>query len=544
MKTAIKILLVTPFMFTLLGCEPKPPDLEDRITDSQEDIKSYTGVIETFEIDVYQDGTHQIRMEDDEVIVIQSPTINLNNYLDKEVTITGSMQKLIDNKGEVFTVEEIKLEEADENGEMVEYENPRFGFYFKHPLLWELLEDTDGLTFRSNGINWVTIDIFNTNTELDDFVASHEIEDGTPVTIGAQRSLRYIDANEIRIYTPNPSKKKIYKITFYSEEDEDEVQKKLFHSFLESFAPIISKIKEGEKCGGEENITCEEGFRCELESGEEDAEGICISVDDVDIDLNCPYVSVPSDCLEYEASSFNKDGCPTSYKCMGGERPPKESIQEDTNFSKTEAEKVVETFIKYQDKILSAETEITQFEIAEEQNLLAVIYQIEDQKYRTLFSYEPTGNEFSFIRKAHYESGEERDWVLADGHEVRITSEKKVIRVGEEAEIHAIQEDMRLYENPHKDFLMQYPKNWYYRSFGAIEDTIWAVGFADMPLDFFSDAIISIVILEGEGISKKEMKGDRYTVETNRDEDTHFLLEGPLELKDTIDAMGETIVQN
>ena len=65
----------------------------------------------------------------------------------------------------------------------------------------------------------------------------------------------------------------------------------MFYSFLESFSPIISKIKEGEKCGGEENLTCEEGFRCELESGEENAEGICVAVDDVDTDLNCPYVS-------------------------------------------------------------------------------------------------------------------------------------------------------------------------------------------------------------------------------------------------------------
>ena len=404
MKTAIKILLIIPFMFTLLGCEPKPPDLEDRITDDQ---KSYTGVIESFEIDIYHDGTHKIRTEDDEVVVIQSPTINLNNYLDKKVTIIGSMQKLIDNKSEVFTVEEIKLEEADENGETVLYENRRFGFRFRYPNLWELLEDTDGLTFRSSGINWVTIDVFNTKAELDDFVASHEIEDGTPVTIGAQRSLRYIESKEIRIYVPNSSKEKVYRITFINEE-EDEVQKELFYSFLESFSPIISKIKEGEKCGGEENLTCEEGFRCELESGEEDAEGICISVEEVDTDLDCPYVPVPSGCLEYEASSFNKDGCPTNYVCLDEGEPKRES-EETPNSQQSEADEAVSFFIEYKDKILSSDAELLQFEIVEEQNLLAVIYLSEEQKYRTLFLYEPIANEFSFVKKAHFEQGEERD---------------------------------------------------------------------------------------------------------------------------------------
>lgn len=547
MKTAIKILLIIPLIFALLGCEPKPPDLEDRITDNQEDVKSYIGVIESFEIDIYQDGTHQIRTEEDEVIIIQSPTINLNNYLDKKVIITGSMQKLIDNKSEVFTVEEIKLEEADENGEVVEYENPRFGFRFKYPNLWELFEDTNGLTFRGNGINWVTIDIFNTDTELDEFVASHEIEDGTPVTIGGQRSLRYIESKEIRIYIPNSSKEKIYRITFYNEE-EDEVQNELFYSFLESFSLIISKIKEGEKCGGEENLTCGEGFRCELESGEENAEGICVAVDDVDIDLNCPYVSTPPDCLEYKAKSFNKEGCPTSYVCLDDGEPENsaEEPEEETSSSQSSViDDLLSTFIKYQDKILSSGAEILQFEIVEEQNLLAVIYLLEDQKYRTLFSYEPVSNEFSFIRKAHFEEGEERDWVIVEGEDIRIKYDRKIIKVGgSQSNIQIIREDMRLYENSHKDFSMQYPKDWYYRSFGAIGDTIWAVGFADESLDYFSDAIISVVILEGEGEGRKEMKGDHYTVEVNRDEDSHFFLKGPLEMKDTIDAMAKTILQN
>ena len=329
MKTIIKIFFVITLLFTLVGCGEKPPTLEDRMADLEDqDLKSYTGVIETFDIDIYQDGTHQIRVDEDEMIIIQSPTINLNNYIGKEVTVEGSMQKLIDNKSEVFTVEKIKLEEAGGSGEFNEYENKRFGFRFTYPDIWELFEDVSGITLRGNGVNWVTIDVFNTDVELDDFIASHEIEDGTPVTIGGQRSLRYIESDEIRIYSPNASKEKIYKITFQDSEEDNEAQKDLFYSFLESFTILISKTKEGEKCGGEENLICPEDFRCELESGEEDAEGICVPVDEASANLDCPFVPAPSGCLEYEAKSFNKDGCPTSYECLDEPNPIEDPIED------------------------------------------------------------------------------------------------------------------------------------------------------------------------------------------------------------------------
>ena len=548
MKKIITIIGILLISLTLLaGCGEKPPSLEDRIIEDVEEQTSYTGLIETIEIDIYQDGTHKIVTEGGE-IAIQSPKINLNHYIDKKVTVFGSMQKLIDNKSEVFTVEKITLEDSEGSGESGKYENKRFGFSFDYPDLWELFEDTDGLTLRSNGVNWVTIDIYNTEAELDEFVASYEIEDGTPVTIGGQRSLRYVESKEIRIYTPNVSKAKIYKITFQELEDGGKAQKEFFYSFLESFTIFVSKIKEGEKCGGEENITCPEDFRCELTSDEENAEGICISVDDVSTDLDCPFVSVPSGCLNYKAKNLNKDGCPTSYECLDDPEADHEAGSEEsapTPDVTSSTDDVVSAFTKYQNKILPEGAEISQFEIIEEQSILVAIYNLEEGKFRDLYAYEPSANEFNFVRKAHFEQGEDRDWVILEGEEIRILYDKEIIKVGSTASgTQVISSDMRLYENSHKDYSVQYPKNWYYRSFGSIENTVWSVGFAEKSLDSIHDALITLRILDESSAGKKEMKGDQYLIEISRDGDSHFLLEGSLELKEAMDKMEETIVQN
>jgi hypothetical protein len=254
-------------------------------------------------------------------------------------------------------------------------------------------------------------------------------------------------------------------------------------------------------------------------------------------------VPAPSGCLNYEAKSFNKDGCPTSYECLDDSE--EENDLKSSSSESSETGDVIAIFTKYQSKILPEGAEVLQFEIVEEQNLIIAIYLLEEKKFRTLFTYEPSANEFNFIRKAHFEEGEERDWVILEGEDIRIKFDKKIIKPGSTSSgTQIISKDMRLYENSHKDFSMQYPKNWYYRSFGAIEDTIWAVGFADESLDYFSDAIISVVILEGEGDNEKALKGDSYSVEVVRDEDSHFLLKGPLEMKETIDEMAETIIQN
>ncbi|MFH1012133.1 MAG: hypothetical protein V1760_00070, partial [Candidatus Peregrinibacteria bacterium] len=57
----------------LCSCGSKPPDFNDRV---QGDT-AFSGVIEPLQINIYQEGTHQLRTDEDDVILLQSQEINL-----------------------------------------------------------------------------------------------------------------------------------------------------------------------------------------------------------------------------------------------------------------------------------------------------------------------------------------------------------------------------------------------------------------------------------------------------------------------------------
>lgn len=550
MKKFIYSLMGLAVVFSLVACGGTPPDLSDRIEDGKNDpppATSYTGVIQASEIDLFKDGTHQIQTQD-RLVVIQSPTINLNHYLNKEVVIFGSMQKLIDNKEEVFTVEKVELD-GDETLDTTEYKNAALGLEFFYPSLWQLIEESNKVVLRGGGQDWVVVEPFTTRLDLDEFVADREVEDGTAVTIGGQRSLRYVEEAEIRVYTPNASGSKVFRIVFSDTEEGDEEAKDRFYRFLESFTPLGGKAQTGEKCGGEDNLTCPESFRCELSSAEAEAEGICVPIEEEGGDLNCPFVPTPSGCTNYEVKSTNRDNCPTSYVCLddpaeeleaGEDQNSEEELEEEKGLS----ERVTEAFSERQDQILSEADELLQFEVMEAEELIAAIYLADEKKYRTVYRFEPSADEFNFIKQAHYEEGEERDWMLVEGETVSGSGGTTVIKPGNNGEAQVIRDDMRLYENGHKDFSMQYPKNWYFRSFGSIENTVWTVGFAEESLDHVSDSEITLEILDESSSGKKEMEGGSYRIEKYRDEDSHFLVVGPLEMKDDLEFMAESILQN
>jgi len=569
MKKLFKTIICLVSLLILTACFSKePPSLEERVSETQNEIqteKTYTGTIESFGVDIYQDGTHKIVTDDNKTVIIQSPTINLNNYLGKKVIITGSMQKLIDNESEVFTVDKIELVGASEMNETTEYKNQSFGFQLKYPNSWVLAETAKAISFKDADTEVAKIDIFsNIDSNLDDYVKSKEAEDGTPVTIGGQRSLRYTDANEIRIYTPNTSKKKVYKITFLKSGENTESSTQLFYGMLESFTVLESKTETGDKCGGKDNIACKEGYFCELQSDDIDAEGICVSIDKNKTNPDCPFIPVPQGCTNYEAKSFNKDGCPTSYACL--DTPADESASLDNNPDEITTDetiglidtkpilptvpnsydlenKVATAFQDVQAKLLPENADLLTIEVVPDQDLLVAIYTVDSSKYRTVFEYSSSVNGYDFTKKASYVPGETRDWVLKDGEDIKIVSDKMVLNVGNNSGFTTVFKGFRLYENTYKNFSLQYPSSWYYRSFGPIEDSVWTVGFGDKAVDSISDAIVKVSIVNGSSGGKSEIKDDKYNIEVERDSSTHFVLESPTSMKDTIDKMAGTIAQ-
>ncbi|MBU0727970.1 hypothetical protein KKA95_04770 [Patescibacteria group bacterium] len=539
MKKLLNIALVLVFSFALSSCGNTPPSLEDRISEVQngeEFVYTYNGIIEPLELDIHQQGTHQIRT-DEELVIIQSQLYDLNKYLEKRVIIQGVDAEIIGDAERVLSVTDIELEDGELSGELQEYESRLYGFRFEYPSIWEADLETGGISLSKDGEIWVGIDVYNDKTDLDSFASSKEGNDGTPVTIASQRSLRYIDGSTIKMYVPNPPKKKIYLITFNENKNSVDAEKDYFYEILESFELIYISVQKGEKCGGEEGIQCLENYVCELESGEENAEGTCVSLNSEGSDQNCPFIAPPIDCKDYRISEYSRTGCPSIYKCVenGNDLRSNEAEEKSTEL---DTDALISTIEKYQDQILSVDDAIVlQYEITETENLVSVVYEIEELKYKKLYSFAPSANEFNFIEKASFEEGDGRDWEMISGENLQSDLNKVVIKAESEDMEREVSGDMRLYENSHKDFSLEYPKNWYYRSFGAINNTRWIVGFSDDEIEVLSDAVITVSILDEEPKSGSE----EYFVVRDRDNDSVYVVEGPEELKETIDLMADSI---
>lgn len=543
MKKISYFAFVFVFVFALTalsGCFGRVPDLEDRISENTDGKYEYTGMIEVLEIDAYQQGTHQIQTDDDKLVIIQSRNFDLNRYLNKRVIIGGSYVRVIGNAEPVLNVEEIKFENSSDSGEILEYENSLYGLSFFYSASWDLKEAGNGLSLTKDDYKLVDIIIYNDKADMDSFVSSQESDEGMPVTIGAQRSLRFLNGPVIKMYIPNPPKKKVYKITFNEEGRIIDEEKGKFYDLLESIQLIYISTKKGDKCGGSENIKCEEDYRCELDSAEENAEGICVSLNPENNELNCPFIPVPVNCGNYRVVEYSKTtGCPTRYECIDGGS----DLREETSKKVFDVKDLTETIIKYQDQILDTkEAEIIQFELTESENLIAVIYVLKEKKYKNLYSFSPSANEFNFIEKAHFEEWDNGNWRLLSGEDTQKNYSKIIIDAenGENDEDHDLREvskDMSLYENQHRNFSLEYPKNWYYRSFGAINNTIWTVGFSGKSLDFFSDSVVVVSILE----DKPSSSDYEYFTIRNRDDKTVFVVEGPKDLEETIDKIADSI---
>jgi hypothetical protein len=372
-------------------------------------------------------------------------------------------------------------------------------------------------------------------------VASREIEDGAMVTVGGQRSFRYMEGAKVRLYVPNASRKRVYRIAFSGGESDSSS----FYAMLESFTILEGKATGGEKCGGPENLFCAEGFRCELSGDEVDAEGGCVPVGDEKSQPECPFLAKPAGCSNVKPRSMGRNGCPTSYICADAPTDGTPKPVSDATPSGSSADEVVAAFHTAQSGLLPAGAKVDQFEIVVEQGLLAVVYALDSKKSRVLYGFDSQAGGMEFNRLASFKVGTDRDWVLVDGKDVKVTFEKKIIKSGADLSTpKVVGASMRLYENVIKGFSIQYPKDWYYRSFGAVQGKVWAVGFSDKPFERYAESVIFLVIDKGESAGGQEVKSDRYRIEAPRDGTSHFVLNGPLGMRDELDTMIGTLAQD
>jgi len=369
MKTRLRffIFLILPALMLGACGKDEVPTLEDRMGSQAQQDTEYEGVLESYKIEVYQRGTHQLRLKNDSIVYLQSSTIDLSDYLDEAVRVEGVMKEVVGSRAPVFNVVSIDYVDASAQFDWVEYENQSLGLMFDHPSTWIIHNTDDRVWFEFKEEQIAEIKAFRGESNLDQFAANQEGGESVEVTVGAQRALRYVSGSNLVFYVSNPAKKIIYRLEFLPsrsliESGEAEFQESLFYDLLRGVELIYVAELEGEACGGEPFLECPESFICQLNDNSAFSEGICVSVDGPGSVNQCPFVAKP-ECSEYRISDYSARGCPTVYQCVDEgqdlEAHGTDYISED-EFSALSPEFIdeeVETDIEYEVPALSAVTQ-------------------------------------------------------------------------------------------------------------------------------------------------------------------------------------------
>lgn len=65
---------------------------------------TYEGVISELGVSIYMQGTHKLTLEDGRFVILESSTLDLNNYMDRAVRVTGDERATVEEGGLILRV--------------------------------------------------------------------------------------------------------------------------------------------------------------------------------------------------------------------------------------------------------------------------------------------------------------------------------------------------------------------------------------------------------------------------------------------------------
>lgn len=70
---------------------------------------SYQGRLEEAGVSLYMEGTHRLALGDSQYLLLESESVDLGQYLDEDVRVTGSVRDTVENGGRIMMVKSVAL---------------------------------------------------------------------------------------------------------------------------------------------------------------------------------------------------------------------------------------------------------------------------------------------------------------------------------------------------------------------------------------------------------------------------------------------------
>lgn len=275
-------------LLLLSSCSLTNRSFEQRISEKNENQKTIMleGKISPVNLSLEKDYTHLLLSNNEKTLaMLRSENLALSVFNNKNVIVSGYFEQ-----GEIFNVsslqekkEESILTETSKENSYKKYFgfNNQLSFVYKSD--FNVSEKPNAIFIEKNKTPFAKfITLNNSNRiKLEEFVNENYSE----VSINNNPALRVSKAGSLDYYLE--FMEDVLKISIQTEDKSKEM--------LEDFYDILASIEiiensEIKSCGGTENLVCETGYRCELQSLNA---GVCIKIEKEELNNIDTIVETP-----------------------------------------------------------------------------------------------------------------------------------------------------------------------------------------------------------------------------------------------------------
>lgn len=262
-------------------------------------VQTFTGVLLPTDISLTRRGTHLLKIGQEILYYVESPTINLRSYEGRLVAVRGQMERNVDPMEYPVLVADHIQKVLDAS--LREWKAPHVGLSMQIPIEWSAVNDTRGVKLFLSKSGSLIVDIFPeklANLPYDFRTAQLKTPDlsvdVSPILIGSTRAVRmltprtgdqrisFVHESHILSSMPDKQAESYYDVLTFvytpernSDGDLDTKFLSIIHSL--TFSKAVSNTSassapssdgagmvEGTPCGGPAGILCGLGEYCEV----------------------------------------------------------------------------------------------------------------------------------------------------------------------------------------------------------------------------------------------------------------------------------------
>ncbi len=354
----------------LMGCNPDSPENPPEI---KVKAVSETGTLEKKPLNIFEDGTHYLQKKDGEKILLKSSVVDLSDFENRTIIITGEQKDIPKSPIEVFQVD---VERAPIDERPARYQEKDFSLSLELPASWSRKRENKILSFSPENSDPAII----ISSEINSPKKRAELALGRTISLGKRTATKITTGDEIDIFVPTSQKNTLLRFHF-SPQRNPEMEKLVFFEMLSGVEwldtlPENSETEEeiiscdGTKDRGTEEAQCPIGFHCEQKDSEE--LGTCISDE-----LPSKSPETVTEVTKEEpvfCGGIAKKLCPTGFRCdlesfepdasgicIDAQIPPKsldividekenQIIETEASEKPTESTKAPEGFLEYENE--------------------------------------------------------------------------------------------------------------------------------------------------------------------------------------------------